>query len=84
MTRHRILHTSYDYLIGTALIDRDLAHALLQDPQGTALRFGLTSNEASLMADISAPNIHSFAATLLPRLYGDGTTRVLHRSAVAG
>lgn len=84
MTRHRELRPAYEYLIGAALVDAELARSLLQDPRGTAVTFGLSSDEATLLADISAPNLRSFAATLLPRLYGEGETRVPQRRAAAG
>jgi len=84
MTRHRTLHPGFERLIGTAAVDPTLSQALLRDPRATALRFGLTPGDADLAAGIRAADLRTFAATLLPRLYGKGIARVPQRSAVAG
>ncbi len=84
MTTHRKLHPGFERLIGTAAIDPGLGRALLHDPRGAALRFGLTPGDADLAADINANNLRAFASALLPRLYGEGLAHVPQRSAVAG
>lgn len=84
MTTHRTLHPGYERLIGTAAVDPPLARSLLRDPRATALRFGLTPSDANVVADIHATDLRTFASALLPRLYGNGTTRVPQRSAIAG
>lgn len=78
------LHAGYERLVGTALVDSKLATALLRDPRGTALRFGLEPADAEVVADIRAVDLRSFATALLPRLYGKGVTGVPNRSAIAG
>lgn len=83
MIPRRALHAGYERLIGTAAIDSSLHRALLRDPRGTALKFGLSADDAAMAADIRATDLRSFAATLLPRLYGEGTSD-RQRSAVAG
>ena len=70
MPRQRPLHQGYERLIGSAAIDAVLTRALLRDPQGTALNFGIPAEDASLSADIKAATLQSFATALLPRLYG--------------
>lgn len=84
MTRHRPLHPGYERLIGAAVVDPALKYALLRDPRGTALQFGLTPEDAGLVTDIRAADLGSFATALLPRLYGKGAASVPQRSAVAG
>jgi len=84
MTRHRTLHPGFERLIGAAAVDPALGRALLRDPRGTALGFGLAADDADLAAGIHAIDLRAFASALLPRLYGKDTTRVPQRSAVAG
>ena len=79
------LHIAFERLIGTAIVDQGMERALLQEPRTTALRFGLSPEEAALVADIRAPDLKSFSAVLWSRLYsapssGPGTrtrTRVI-------
>jgi hypothetical protein len=61
-----------------------MASDLLRDPRGTALAFGLASADADLVTDIRATDLRTFAAALLPRLYGKGVPGVLYRRAAAG
>lgn len=68
--RRPTLHAGFERLLGTACVDHDLGHALLQDPRGTALRFGLAQEDAELIADIRAADLRTLARQLLPRLYG--------------
>lgn len=84
MTRHRKLHPGYERLIGMASVDSSVRMALLHDPHRAALDFGLTPDDAAIAADIRACDLHSFAAALLPRLYGKGAANVPFRHAVAG
>ncbi len=84
MTKHCALHSGYERLIGEAIVDKSIARDLLQDPRGTALRFGLAAGDADLAAGIHAVDLRAFASALLPRLYGKDTVRVPQRSAVAG
>lgn len=84
MTHHRALHPGYERLIGAAAVDPTLGRALLRDPRGTALRFGLAPQDADVAADIRAADLRTFATALLPRLYGKGSLHVPQRSAVAG
>lgn len=84
MTRHRALHAGFERLIAHAAVDPALRRDLLRDPHGTILRFGLTPGDAALAADIHAADLSAFASALLPRLYGEDTTRVPQRSAIAG
>jgi len=84
MTRHRPLHPGYERLIGAAFVDPALGRALLRDPHGTALQFGLTPPDADLVAGIHAGDLRAFATALLPRLYGKDAASVPHRHAVAG
>lgn len=69
--RRPTLHLGFERLLGTACVDHELGHALLQDPHGTALRFGLAPADAELIADIRAADLRTLARQLLPRLYGD-------------
>ncbi len=84
MIRYPALHPGYERLIGAAAVDPTLGRALLRDPRGTALRFGIEPNEADMVSDIRAADLRSFAAALLPRLYGKGATGVAQHSAVVG
>ncbi len=84
MTRHRSIHVDYERLIGTAVVDATVRNDLLSNPHATALSFGLTSNDANLVADIQASDLRSFAATLLPRLYGHDTSAMPARYVAIG
>jgi hypothetical protein len=84
MINRRTLHQGYERLIGTAVVDSTLGSNLLRDPRGTALAFGLAPADADIVADIRAADLRTFAAALLPRLYGKGATDVYYRSAAAG
>lgn len=84
MIARRALHPGYERLIGTAVVDSTLGTNLLRDPRGTAIAFGIAPADADLAADIRAADLRTFAAALLPRLYGRGTPDVLYRSAAAG
>lgn len=76
------LHTGYERLIGTAITDRCVRANLLSDPQGTALRFGITADEADLIADVPTTDLQSLAAALVSRLYGDSSTAPLLKRRV--
>ena|SRR5579862_2810698 len=78
------LHAGFERLIGAAYTDAALGNALLRDPRGTALEFGLTPEDAAVVADIRAVDLRSFAAMLLPRIYGKGVARVPGHNAFAG
>ena len=69
--RRPTLHAGFERLLGTACVDHELGHALLQDPRGTAIRFGLAPADVELIADIRASDLRTLARQLLPRLYGD-------------
>lgn len=84
MTRHRVLHPGYERLIGAAVVDPDLKRSLLRDPGGTAVQFGISTADAALVADISALDLRSFAAALLPRLYGENSASVPYQGASVG
>jgi len=84
MTRHRSIHIGYERLIGTAAVDVTVRNDLLSNPHATALSFGLTSDDATLVADIQVSDLRSFAATLLPRLYGHDTLAMPARHAAIG
>lgn len=89
MIRYPALHPGYERLIGAAAVDSSLGRALLRDPHGTALRFGIAPQDADMVTDIRAADLQSFAAALLQRLYGTrlygkGATGVPQHSAVVG
>lgn len=84
MSRHPALHPGYERLIGAAAVDPTVSRALLSDPRTTALQFGIAPQDADVVSDIRAADLRSFAALLLPRLYGKGASGVYQRSAVVG
>jgi hypothetical protein len=83
MMRRPALHPGYERLVGAAATDPTLGRALLRDPRATALGYGLRPDEADLVADIRAADLRTFAALLLPRLYGKDGAREFRRSAAA-
>lgn len=84
MIRRPALHPGYERLIGAAAVDPSLGRALLRDPRGTALQFGIAPHDAEMVTDIRAADLRSFAVALLPRLYGKATTDVTQQRAVVG
>ncbi len=77
------LHSGFERLIGTALVDTTVRRSLLQDPQQAALEFGLSATDAAVVADIRATDIRTFAQTLIPRLYSEAVHATRPRS-IAG
>jgi hypothetical protein len=84
MAPHPTLHAGFERMIGTAAVDGVFSAALLSDPHGTALKFGIAPREAAMVADIQAHDLRTFATMLLPRLYGKGLERATAREAIAG
>ncbi len=63
------LDADFERLIGAATVDGVLCIALLHAPYATARAYGLTEEQAALLADIKADTLTTFAAALLQRLY---------------
>jgi hypothetical protein len=84
MTRHRPLHRAYERLIGTAAVDRAFAQGLFCNPRATALSFGISAEDAELVADIRVTTLSAFATTLIPRLYGADPTLTRSPHAATG
>ena len=84
MAPHPTLHADFERLIGTAAVDHSFGAALLGNPHATALEFGLSQQDAALVAGIQARDLRTFASILLPRLYGKAVTHATSREAVAG
>ncbi len=64
---------AFERLVGAATIDTVLRIALLHEPQATAIACGLSAQQADLIADIQAADLHHFAAALQQRLYPQAT-----------
>jgi len=52
-------------LVGAALTDQRFCQALLNNPAGTARRFGLAPEEAEVLSGIHARSLSDFAGQLL-------------------
>jgi len=75
MAPHPTLHADFERLIGTAAVDHSFGAALLGNPHATALEFGLSQQDAALVAGIQArgpsPQHAPNAAVLpIPRIIG--------------
>ena len=70
MDTRQSLHAGFERLIGLASVDSTVRRALLRDPWATAMAFGLSDADSALVADIHAGDLRTFAAALVPRLYG--------------
>jgi carbamate kinase len=62
------LQGQYELVIGKALVDRDIATALLADPVSTGMLLGLCDTDAALLAGIREKDLTAFARTLVRRL----------------
>lgn len=62
------LQWQYDFVIGKALVDKDIASALLADPVSTSRSLGLCEEDATFLADIREKDLVAFARTLARRL----------------
>jgi hypothetical protein len=60
----------YEVVIGKALVDREIATALLEDPVRTGLSLGLSDADAALLVGIQEKDLSSFAGALMQRLHG--------------
>lgn len=76
----RVLHDSYERLVGTAAIDLRLRTALLRSPGRTAREFGISDEDTRLVENIQVEDLRAFARVLCERLYGaDYATHYRHR-----
>lgn len=66
------LDADFERLIGAATVDGVLRIALLHAPYAAARAYGLTEEQAALLADIKADTLTTFAAALLRHLYPSG------------
>jgi hypothetical protein len=63
-----MLRGQFDFIIGQALVDTNIALALLADPVGTSRSLGLCEMDVSFLADIREKDLVAFARTLARRL----------------
>jgi len=77
-------HAGFDHLLGTAVTDAAFGATLLAHPGETAARFGLSTGDAALVADIRAADLRAFATALLSRLSGRSAGENRHAGALVG
>ncbi len=82
MSSHHALHAGFELVIGKAAVDPGFRCRLLLDPSSTVLDAGLTLEDASIVAGITALDLRSFCSQLLPLIYGQIGARTSKNDAI--